>query len=946
MGYSMDSGPLFESLRRSHRAGAQGINEASSAEHGSFQLRQDSFGWYLVTCGRDGREVRLPEHQSQGNLRKALVLHNTLAGSRTWTIAWGKEPGRIYTADHPDMMELVLACPGFLTLGSDGESIVFDPRPGRLQLAFTEHEGTALKSTVRFQPRQKQPCAEFSFITPSLVLCGHTLYRSETIAPNDSMMLFNTLIQPDEAEKASALFASAYPDAQIVYLDYTSALSAAKIPCTPALILESVDQTGILYLSAAASAEGADVDFINDYDVHLLASIDDQQKTLTLSRLEPCDVDSAAAAVARILKRLQDKHDPEGTFEQNGRLFIIERNLAVRFLEQELHTVLNDFTLLGSRELEKFHIRMVRPVVEFKESSGIDFLEGSAEVVLSGQRFALSEFFSRFETDRYILLNDGTKAIVEQNLIRKLKRLLKTDSSGEVKLSFFDLPAVRDLIDEKTASKQFISSRGVLEGFNTVLSTEPQPPELNAVLRDYQKRGFAWLHYLKRHNLGGCLADDMGLGKTVQTIALLATIYPGEPLPSLIVMPNSILLNWQQEVRRFAPRITAVIYHGTKRNFEQAAEAHLILTTYATVRNDIRKFEQQEFAYIVLDESQRIKNTGSQISKAVMMLNGRHRLALSGTPVENNIFELYSLYRFLNPAMFGTEEEFRRDYADPITRGGDSTAAEELKLKVYPFLLRRLKSEVLEELPEKIEQVIPVEMSPQQAALYEQRRVFYLAEIKRSIAAEGIMKARFLMLTAMNELRQIASIPENKSGGRVLSPKVGLLGDYLEEAVGNGHKALVFANYLGAIERIGEELESRGISYLQMTGATRNRGAVVESFQNSDEFDVLLMTLKTGGVGLNLTAADYVFLFDPWWNAAAENQAVDRVHRIGQKNSVFSYKLITRGSIEEKILQLQQNKLALVESLIESEGSRSQGEGKMLREEDIDFIFSGGSREW
>lgn len=401
-------------------------------------------------------------------------------------------------------------------------------------------------------------------------------------------------------------------------------------------------------------------------------------------------------------------------------------------------------------------------------------------------------------------------------------------------------------------------------------------------------------------------------------------------------MPRSLLFNWQREVEKFAPKISTIIYHGPDRSLKKSLKYNLIFTTYAMIRNDIDLLKESEFAYVILDESQKIKNISSQISKAAMLLNGRWKLALSGTPVENNLGELYSLYRFLNPSMFGSLKNFQQDYFNPITKNGDEQAMSDLKKKIYPFLLRRLKAEVLTELPDKTEQIIYVDMNRAQADLYEQRRRFYYEAIKMKIQDEGFNKTQFFLFQAMNELRQLASVPETRSDGVVQSPKRDVLGEYLVEVVGNGHKALVFANYLGALDIMEEELNNQNISYLKMTGSTRNRESLVDSFQNGDEYKVLLMTLKTGGVGLNLTAADYVFIFDPWWNVAAENQAIDRVHRIGQKNSVFSYKLITKNTIEEKILQLQQKKTELVNALIGSDTDSV----KSLSEQDIDFIFS------
>lgn len=462
------------------------------------------------------------------------------------------------------------------------------------------------------------------------------------------------------------------------------------------------------------------------------------------------------------------------------------------------------------------------------------------------------------------------------------------------------------------------------------------PPPLKLALREYQHRGYTWLTYLRKHRLGGCLADDMGLGKTVQAIALLAGIYPEEKQPSLIVMPKSLLFNWEREIRRFTPSLETSIYHGPGRNLKESLSNQVILTTYAMVRSNIQELKEEKFAYIILDESQNIKNLGSQISRAVILLEGRHRLALSGTPLENNITELYALFRFLNPPMFGSRNKFKTTYLEPIVKDGDETALRELKKMIYPFILRRLKEEVLTELPEKTEQVVYVEMTPDQEDLYHQRRRFYRRVLNERIEQEGFFKARFILFQALNELRQIASIPEVQGDQSLENPKKEILMEYLGEILENRHKALIFANYLEALNLMEEELTRRGVGCLKMTGATGNRDQIIDAFQHGEEHRVLLLTLKTGGVGLNLTAADYVFLFDPWWNVAAETQAVDRVHRIGQKNSVFSYKLITRGTIEEKILQLQQAKSNLIRSVITSDTDQM----KSLTEEDIDFLFS------
>ena len=444
------------------------------------------------------------------------------------------------------------------------------------------------------------------------------------------------------------------------------------------------------------------------------------------------------------------------------------------------------------------------------------------------------------------------------------------------------------------------------------------------------------MKYLYDNKFGGCLADDMGLGKTVQAITLLSYIYPKSKTPSLIVMPRSLLNNWEKELDKFNPNLSYYRYHGTERSPKELRKHNMILTTYAIVRNDIEKLKEVTFDTIILDESQNIKNMDSKISKAVMLLEGKHKFALSGTPIENSLSELYSLFRFINAGMFSTTKSFKQDYAVPIQTENNEDVARVLRAKISPFLLRRLKSDVLTELPAKQEQVIYVDMDDSHKKFYEQKRDYYKKILDTQIATHGINQSKFVILQAFNELRQIASAPELKSEkSDIVSSKVEQLFEMLEDIVANGHKVLIFANFLGSLDLIASKAESMGIEYLMMTGSTRDRESLVEKFQNDKKHSLFLMTLKVGGVGLNLTKADYVFIFDPWWNKSAENQAIDRVHRIGQKNRVFAYKMITKGTIEEKILELQMQKQDMTDMVI----SGDEGGLKQLTSTDLDYIL-------
>ena len=577
------------------------------------------------------------------------------------------------------------------------------------------------------------------------------------------------------------------------------------------------------------------------------------------------------------------------------------------------------------------------PKLNVKLSSGIDFLEGDAEVTLGEETFSLQQLFSQYSSKKYIQLSDGNRAILEDGYMRRLERIFKQKKGkdGKIKVSFFDLPEIEDLINGPLEGDAFKHHREVYEGFNKLHQQTLATKKLKAELRPYQKEGIKWIKYLYDNKLGGCLADDMGLGKTVQAIGMLTLIYPKEKKPTLIVMPRSLLFNWQNEIKRFAPQLSVYTYYAQERDIKSAMKHQVILTTYAIVRNDVETFSKQMFHYVILDESQNIKNTTTQTTQAAFLLKADHRLALSGTPVENNLSELYSLFRFLNPTMFGSLEDFNSRYAAPIQKDNDKDTLLALRRKIFPFMLRRLKKDVLKDLPDRIEQTLFVEMTKEQHDFYEKRRIYYLQQVRQTIAAEGINKSQFVMFQALNELRRIASIPESLSDGHIKSPKLELLCETLLEAVANGHKTVVFFNFIAGIEQMSERLDAEGIDYACMTGSTRDRKSIVERFQNDPHCMVMLMTLKTGGVGLNLTAADTVFIFEPWWNKAAEEQAINRLHRIGQTAKVLSYSLITQQSIEEKIQLLQQQKAELFEGLIGTDSSSS----KQLTEEDINFIL-------
>ncbi|HLS71753.1 MAG TPA: DEAD/DEAH box helicase, partial [Chitinophagaceae bacterium] len=471
----------------------------------------------------------------------------------------------------------------------------------------------------------------------------------------------------------------------------------------------------------------------------------------------------------------------------------------------------------------------------------------------------------------------------------------------------------------------------------------PIPENVDATLRPYQEAGFQWMNFLKETGWGGILADDMGLGKTLQTLTFLQHYLNKHPNALFMVAcPTTLIYNWENEIKKYTPNIKYLIHHGPRRtrSTKDLTDTNLIITTYGTLRSDVKLLSEIEFDYIVLDESQTIKNPLSQVAKASLELKSKNRIALSGTPVQNNTFDLYSQLNFLNPGMLGSMEFFRNEFANPIDKNQQKEAKETLSKIINPFLLRRTKEQVAPDLPEKTEMIYFCEMGAKQRKIYEAYKNSFRSQILDSIEEKGIDSARFSVLTGLMRLRQICDSPailkdeefENHS------VKITELVKSLTEHTGN-HKSLVFSQFLGMLDLIRDELEKLGIPYVYFDGGTSSaeREKAIQEFQNNEECRVFLISLKAGGVGLNLTAADYVYIVDPWWNPAVEQQAIDRTHRIGQTKNIFAYRMICKDTIEEKILLLQDRKKALVKDLITSEENAFL---KRLTKEDIEFILS------
>ncbi len=566
--------------------------------------------------------------------------------------------------------------------------------------------------------------------------------------------------------------------------------------------------------------------------------------------------------------------------------------------------------------------------LKFRVESNIDWFELHGDVEFDGRHISFPELLSALSRgETTIRLDDGSLGILPEEWISEYGLLSGLGETEENHLKFSAnqialLDALLAAQDSVDYDKTFQDLR---ENFRTSIADLAcdEPDGFVGELRGYQREGIGWMSFLQQFQLGGCLADDMGLGKTIQVLAILQERVRNTPSlpPTLIVVPKSLLFNWAQECARFTPELKVLEYSGLDRASLRPTfpEYNIILSTYGTVRRDIMSLREIQFDYLVLDEAQTIKNPGSQIAKACRLLQGEHRIALSGTPIENHLGDLWSIFEFLNPGMLGRSSAFKLFAADSQDEESRTLLANGLR----PFILRRTKKQVASELPEKIEQTILCDMGPEQERMYEELRDHYRQSLLGMVAQQGLNKSKMHVLEALLRLRQAACHPALLDEKLIddSSAKLDVLTMHLDELLMEGHKALVFSQFTSMLAIVKKHLDKRGIVYEYLDGQTRNRKERVERFQSDDECGVFLISLKAGGLGLNLTAADYVFLLDPWWNPAIESQAIDRAHRVGQSRKVVAYRLICRNSVEERIAELQGKKRSLAEAILTADNS-------------------------
>ncbi|WP_053333850.1 DEAD/DEAH box helicase [Gemmatimonas phototrophica] len=569
--------------------------------------------------------------------------------------------------------------------------------------------------------------------------------------------------------------------------------------------------------------------------------------------------------------------------------------------------------------------------LEISLSSGIDWFDLHGGVRYGEQMASFAAVLAAAAAgEEQVRLPDGSMGVLPMDQIATLQALMALAERRGDALRFRPaqlamLDALLDELPDVDVDAHLAHARAQLHEFREI-APEPVPDGFVGELRNYQRDGLSWFAFLRRFQLGGCLADDMGLGKTVQVLAMLeARRAEGKGL-SLLVVPRSLVFNWMREAERFAPALRVLDLSHAEREIDalDAADADVVVSTYGTLRRDIDRLGSRRFDYVVLDEAQAIKNASTATAKAARLLQGDHRLALTGTPIENRIEELWSLFEFLNPGMLGASTRFSTAARMLGQRAGDGVTLpgqprdDLFSRALRPVILRRTKGQVASELPMRTEQTLEVELEPRQRAFYEELRQQYVESVFAQVEREGLSKSRMHILEALLRLRQAACHPSLVDPRKAALPsaKLDVIVPSLQEIANEGHKALVFSQFTSFLSLLRNRLDAQGIPYEYLDGKTRDRQARVERFQSAEGPPLFLISLKAGGHGLNLTAAEYVFLLDPWWNPAVEAQAIDRAHRIGQTRHVLATRVVARDTIESKILELQASKRALADSIL------------------------------
>ncbi|MBS1731594.1 MAG: DEAD/DEAH box helicase [Bacteroidetes bacterium] len=602
----------------------------------------------------------------------------------------------------------------------------------------------------------------------------------------------------------------------------------------------------------------------------------------------------------------------------------------------------------GFEALKKFRFNSARPSTKIQITHNMDWFDAKVDIQFNGNKVKIADIKKALgKQEQYVQLEDGSLGILPEEWLQKYSLLFRVGESKNdaLKLSRYHYSVIEDLYHQRDEEELSILLDEKYESIknNFAVSEIPAPEHLQQILRPYQEAGFHWLHYLNQVKWGGILADDMGLGKTIQALAFLhhyKTIHGA--IKALVVCPTTLMFNWENEINKFTPSLSHHVHHGGTR--DQALlhnlETDIFITTYGTLRSDIKYFKEILFDYIILDESQAIKNPASKIAKAASILKSKNKLCLSGTPLQNNTFDLYAQMNFLNPGMLGSIEFFKQEFSIPIDKLGVQENKEHLRKLLYPFILRRTKEQVAQDLPEKHEMTVYCEMGKIQRSIYDAYRNEIRSKLLGEVESMGLGKSQLSILQGLMKLRQICDSPAILKDGKPFpneSAKLDELTREITENIGE-HKALIFSQFLGMLSLIKEKLIELDINFEYFDGSTSapERERAINHFQDDKDCRVFLISLKAGGVGLNLTSADYVYIVDPWWNPAVEQQAIDRTHRIGQTKNIFAYRMICTDTVEDKILLLQEKKKALAADLVADDHNFV----KTLSKEDIEYLFS------
>lgn len=895
-----------------------------------FALYPDDYGIYIKSVNSNMRDKKLNPDYYSGSLKQVIELYNNIKIKNRVIVDWNNPNSNIYLDRYPELLELLPLLDNLID--SNGKAVYCGDTQFPVVLHINEKDNLLYCSTTICDGKIEQ------LVNDKYLITGNKLLTTLPLGPGyKSLNELNTIIKVEELNTYLSIVVSNFTNIEIRYKGY-SIDTKGEIELTPSLVIESIDASGFLTINTTFSySDQISPEFYFKYKPDKYIFVDDIKCSLELYQLRFPDLDVLDNLI-KALFHIEGKYNLEDSFniEENG--VILHPDLAHLVFNSEIKMILDNFSLFGDKFLKKNRLKKATVNLELLLSSAIDYLQGSASLKIYSENIPLYHAITSFDEKGYIPLKDGNRGLIDKQYIDKIRKVIHEGKNG-VEISFFDLPYIENELEALISGSEYKKKLELYKNSLNKLDYKQDKLDLtilNGILRPYQLDGLSWMLNLHRIGISGCLADDMGLGKTVQTLSLLLQVLKEcNNRPTLIVMPKSLIFNWVKEIQKFTPSLDFHVYYGANRDVNLIKGDRLILTTYHTLRNDIEKIKDIELFYTILDEIQNIKNHTSKLAKACFLLNSKYKLGISGTPVENSLGDLYSISRFLNPTLFGSFRRFKEEWSGPIASDDSIIITNILRSKIKPLFLRRLKENVLDDLPPKTEQILYVDMNEKQKSYYEHVRKDYHDKIRLKIREDGLDKSQITIIKAFMELRQIATIPDIKTKGVIESPKKELLLEQILETIAGGHKVLIFSNFLGAIKGIGSSLKEEGVDHRIITGATNNREQVVEEFMEDKSVKALIMTLKTGGVGLNLTAASYVYIIDPWWNLASENQAIDRTHRIGQKNSVFCYRLIARGTIEEKILELHSKKKALFDNLFTSGNSKNS----QLSLEDIDYLL-------